>query len=117
MSGLPDVRGFCEALGVELRIGSGVNAPMRCPHPGAHKHGDRSPSASIHLDDGRWKCHVCEDGGRAFELARALGLGSPDARELADRFGLWEEAPDNGNGSRPAGRPASIRPGRWSLRR
>ena len=103
MSGQPDVRGFCAELDIKLIGGSGENAGMRCPHPGAHRNGDKHPSASIHLGDGRWMCHVCQDGGRAFELARAMGWGSPDARELADRFGLWEEAPDGGNGSRLSG--------------
>ena len=109
MSGLPDVRGFCAALDITLIGGSGENAGMRCPYPGAHKNGDRHPSASIHLGDGRWMCHVCQDGGRAFELARARGWGSPDARELADRFGLWEEAPDSGNGNGRF-RPPPVKP-------
>ncbi len=45
-----------------------VNAMLRCP-----LHEDRSPSFSIHLEEGVWHCFGCEEKGNLDGLYRRLG--------------------------------------------
>lgn len=56
-----------ELLGVPIPE-RGVNAMLRCP-----LHEDRSPSFSIHLDEGVWHCFGCEESGTLNGLYRRLG--------------------------------------------
>ena len=43
-----DIRGFYDALGIELAGWATVEASVRCfAHPDAHAHDDRNPSCSV----------------------------------------------------------------------
>jgi DNA primase len=61
-------------------------AQVRCPI-----HGERTPSLSIHLVRGNWRCFSCDEaGGDALELYRlARGLSF---RVAAQELGAWEGA-------------------------
>ena len=48
--------------------GNSVNAMLHCPF-----HEDRTPSFSIHLDDGVWHCFSCEESGTLNSLYKRLG--------------------------------------------
>jgi DNA primase len=56
-----------ELLGVPIPE-RGVNAMLRCP-----LHEDRSPSFSIHLEEGLWHCFGCEQSGNITQLYRLMG--------------------------------------------
>lgn len=47
-----------------------VNAMLHCP---LDIHEDRSPSFSIHLDEGLWTCFSCQEKGNLYQLYRRLG--------------------------------------------
>ena len=87
----PDVRGFYQALGVELPRhgpnGQGWLA-IRCFLPG---HKDRHKSASVHADTGAWKCFTCNRKGSPFTAAVERLLTRQQAAQLARRHGLWIE--------------------------
>lgn len=48
--------------------GHGINVMARCP-----LHEDRTPSLSIHSEEGLWKCHSCGEGGGIEKLAKIVG--------------------------------------------
>lgn len=50
-----------------------VNAMLHCPF-----HEDRTPSFSIHLDEGVWHCFSCQDSGTLKGLYRRLGHDGVD---------------------------------------
>jgi DNA primase len=54
-------------LGVDIKEKS-VNALLLCPF-----HGENTPSFSIHLDEGMWKCFGCGESGGIKKLYRKLG--------------------------------------------
>jgi DNA primase len=56
--------------------GNAVNAMVHCPF-----HEDRTPSFSIHLEEGVWHCFSCGESGTLKSLYRRLGEDvSPDVR-------------------------------------
>ena len=50
-----------------------VNAMLHCPF-----HEDRTPSFSIHLEEGVWHCFSCQESGTLKTLYRRLGKGVDD---------------------------------------
>lgn len=60
--------------------GTGINAMAHCP-----LHEDRTPSLSIHQEDGVWLCHQCGASGGLDKLARIVG------EELDPEF-YWDRA-------------------------
>jgi Toprim-like len=98
-----DVRGFYEALGVELPGWSRREAPVRCfAAPETHNRGDRSPSTSVNLSSGAWYCHGCGACGGAYDAALSLGHSPRNAIELMISYGLIE--PRGWNGTAQAAR-------------
>ena len=50
-----DVRGFYQALGIELPGWAQREASVGCfANPDAHAHGDRDPSCSVNVETGAW---------------------------------------------------------------
>jgi DNA primase len=98
-----DIRGFYTALGIILpEWTSGPNVSVRCfVDPDAHAHADRSPSCSINVENGAWKCWSCGASGGAFDAATALGHDDRAAMDLLVAYGL---APRRGRGTSPSSR-------------
>ncbi len=76
------LRRALDALGVRYRERGGWQS-VRCPNQGAHSRGDRSPSASVNLDLGRFRCHACGLAGDGYDLCSFAGVepsrkGGPD---------------------------------------
>ena len=91
-----DVRGFYEALGVELPRWSEREAPVRCfAAPESHNRDDRSPSTSVNLASGAWYCHGCGACGGAYDAAVAVGHSPRNAIELMISHGLIEPRAEN----------------------
>lgn len=106
-----DVRSFYESLGIALPERALHEAPVKCfASPEAHKHDDRSPSASVSLVNGAWCCHACGARGGAYDAALALGHTPRGAIERMITHGLIERR--SGLESRPPdrSRPAATRP-------
>src|ERR1700744_2530732 len=69
-----DIPGFYNELGIPLADWAHDNAATRCfADPHAHQHGDRTPSTSVNLEHGAWKCHACCAHGGAYDAALAAG--------------------------------------------
>ena len=69
-----------------LSRGSGAERRCSCPSP---RHGDRKPSCSVNVDNGKWCCHGCGESGHAVEwLQLTQGMSGPEALEEARRLGL-----------------------------
>jgi hypothetical protein len=86
-----DVRGFYAALGVELPGWSQQNVTVRCfANPSAHAHEDRTPSCSVSLEHGAWRCWGCGESGGAYDAALARGHTPATAMEFKVRYGLAE---------------------------
>lgn len=98
-----DIRGFYASLGVVLPDRAAHEAAVRCfASPESHRHGDRSPSASVSLVSGAWCCHACGARGGAYDAALALGHTPRGAIELMIGHGLIERRA--GPGSPPPSR-------------
>ena len=102
-----DIRGFYTALGITLpEWGAGANVSVRCfKDPDAHAHADRSPSCSVNIENGAWKCWSCGASGGAFDAATALGHDDRAAMDLLVAYGI---APRRTRGSSTP--PRSRRP-------
>ena len=125
-----DIRGYYQALGIELPGWAGTEASVRCfADPDAHRRGDRDPSCSVNLGHGAWHCHACGAAGGAFDAAIARGYSERAAIDLMVAYRLTEHRPyrySNANaeprsGSIPA-RPAQpprtpLRPTKHDLER
>ena len=86
-----DIRGFYEALGVELAGWAQAEASVRCfADPDAHAHQDRTPSCSVNLETGAWRCWGCGARGGAYDAAIALGLTPRAAIDRMIDYGLTE---------------------------
>ncbi len=84
-----DVRGFYDAIGINLPGWAQREAPVRCfADPGAHRRGDRDPSCSVNLRHGAWHCHGCGAKGGPYDAATALGYTSRAAMDLIVEHGL-----------------------------
>jgi hypothetical protein len=83
---------------------------VRCfADPDAHRHGDRTPSCSVNLDTGAWKCHGCGAKGGAYDAAIAHGLSRRRGMELLAEYDLAVLD----RSERPIGRaPMGWQPGR-----
>src|SRR5437588_11607786 len=99
-----DIRGFYESLGVALPMHVAHEAAVRCfASPESHRHGDRSPSASISLINGAWCCHACGARGGAYDAALALGYTPRGSIQLMITHGLIE--PRSGTAEHAGARP------------
>ena len=86
-----DIRGFYDSLGVPLPDRATQEAAVKCfASPESHRHGDRSPSASVSLLSGAWCCHACGARGGAYDAALARGHTPRGAIELMITHGLIE---------------------------
>jgi len=86
-----DIRGYYEALGVQLPGWAQREAAVRCfASPKAHNNGDRRPSCSINLEHGAWHCHGCGAKGGLYDAAIARGLEPLAAMDLMIVFHLAE---------------------------
>jgi len=103
----PDVRAFYASIGVELPARAALNAKVRCfAEPDAHQHGDRSPSCSVSLASGAWKCHGCGARGGAYDAARESGHSPRSAMDLLIAHGLAEPRPADHRPTNRHTRPA-----------
>ena len=86
-----DIRGYYEALGVELPGWAQAEASVRCfADPDAHAHQDRNASCSVNLETGAWRCWGCGARGGAYDAAIALGRTPRAAIDLMIHHGLTE---------------------------
>jgi hypothetical protein len=86
-----DIRGYYDALGIELPAWAQQEASVRCfADPDTHNRGDRDPSCSINLEHGAWHCHGCGARGGAYDAATALGHTPRGAMYLMISYGLAE---------------------------
>ena len=86
-----DVRGFYAALGIDLPDRALRNAASRCfAAPESHANADRSPSCSINLASGVWKCHGCGAHGGPYDAALVAGRTPRSAMTLLIEHGLAE---------------------------
>jgi hypothetical protein len=86
-----DVRPFYAALGIELPQWSGQNATTSCfANPDLHAHEDRTPSCSVSLEHGAWRCWGCGASGGAYDAALACGHSPSSAIRLMADYGLVE---------------------------
>lgn len=53
---------------------------VRCPNQDAHRHGDKTPSASVSIALGRFYCHACDLHGDGFDLM--LRLEGKEAKDV-----------------------------------
>jgi hypothetical protein len=84
-----DIRGYYDALGIEIPGWAQREACVRCfADPDTHRRGDRQPSCSVNLDHGAWHCHGCGARGGAHDAATALGYSSRAAIDLMIEHGL-----------------------------
>ena len=100
---MSDVRGFYSELGATLP-GSATtgSVSVRCfANAGAHEHDDRSPSCSVSLDTGQWKCFACDAKGGAFDAAVAFGRSGSDAADLAKAHDLFATDREQTTPARP----------------
>ncbi|GGK13392.1 hypothetical protein GCM10010124_02420 [Pilimelia terevasa] len=99
------------------RISGRPTTMASCPlHP------DRTPSMSIDLNKGLWRCHSCGKAGDSYSLIMEVeGVDFPRARALAASIGLATRDPGGSDeqlsGSRYGARrhlpgPARDRPGK-----
>ena len=86
-----DIRGYYEALGIELPGWAHTETSVGCfADPAAHRNGDRHPSCSVNLEHGAWHCHGCGARGGAYDAAVALGHTPSAAMYLMVTYGLAE---------------------------
>jgi len=109
-----DVRGFYQALGIELPGWARREASVACfSDPDAHAHADRDPSCSVNVETGAWHCWGCGARGGAYDAALACGLAPRDTIDVMIAHGLTTRragAPAGDGRSAPV-RPRAERPG------
>ena len=62
---------FLEDRGVHLHDRTGWQK-VSCFYEAGHPHGDRNPSASVHLGKGRYNCFACGIRGDIYDLMHEL---------------------------------------------
>jgi hypothetical protein len=62
---------FLEERGVRVPHRAGW-VKISCINNAAHPRGDRNPSASVNLTEGKYKCFACDMGGDVYDLLRVL---------------------------------------------
>ena len=103
-----DVRGFYQALGIELPGWARREASVACfSNPDAHAHADRDPSCSVNVETGAWHCWGCGARGGAYDAALARGLAPRDAIDVMIGHGLTTRRAGAAAGD---GRSAPVRP-------
>ena len=103
-----DIRGYYQALGIELSGWAKTEASVRCfADPDSHSRGDRDPSCSINLEHGAWHCHACGAAGGAFDAATARGYSERAAVDLMVAHGLIERRAYRHPTARARPRPGS----------
>ena len=110
MSG--DVRGFFQALDIELPHRPGQReAPLRCfAAPERHANEDKSASASVNTQNGAWYCHGCGAKGGAYHAALACGHDPGSAMRLMAAYGLTRtQLPEAGTHARLDQSPTASR--------
>jgi len=93
MTTLPDadIRGYYQALGIQLPGWAKHEASVRCfADPDAHQHEDHNPSCSVNLTTGAWNCHGCGAHGGAYDAALAQGHTPRTAIDLMIAHGLTQ---------------------------
>ncbi len=91
-------------LGIEVQ-----NNRFRCPRKENHANGDRTPSVSLWIDRGQFKCWVCPDvKGDVIDLVRLAQGGS--FREALDFLGKRSGASALGQTSKTRPLPFTSRP-------
>jgi hypothetical protein len=86
-----DVRGFYAALGIELPTWASSSAAVRCfVAPEEHTNADRTPSLSVNLISGRFRCYGCGAWGGPYDAALEVGHSPRSAMELLIAYGLAE---------------------------
>ena len=104
-----DIRGYYQALGIELPGWASTEASVRCfADPEAHRRGDRDPSCSVNLEHGAWHCHACGAKGGAFDAATARGYSDRAAIDLMVAFRLTEHRAYRHANAKRGPRPRSI---------
>lgn len=93
----PDIVALLEHWGMDTPTrSSGGWAPVRCGF-----HDDRSASASVHLDAGRYFCFACGTKGDVYSLIQERErLTFPEALAFGDRLQAAEGQPDSGTTTR-----------------
>jgi putative DNA primase/helicase len=83
-----NIKAFYTNLVPSLKASGGSKAIGLCPF-----HNDHNPSLHIDLDNGKWKCFVCDIGGSLFDFYMKLkGVDFPAAlNEIAEMQGISEE--------------------------
>lgn len=77
-------------------------------------HQEKTPSASVNEDAGKWNCFVCDEHGDVFDLiARMEHLDFRAAVERARSFGSRERSSRRGSSLLP-GRRSGERKGEWT---
>jgi len=104
-----DIRGYYQALGMQLPGWAQREAPVSCfADPEAHRHGDRNPSCSVNLEHGAWHCHGCGASGGAYDAAKARGYTPRAAIDLMVRHGLVERRSRHATAYRRLVSPTSV---------
>ncbi|MDR1759552.1 MAG: toprim domain-containing protein [Fibrobacter sp.] len=70
-----------------------IRGKIRCPYPGRHAHGDRTPSVSLSEEKGLFNCWVCPDvRGDVIRLVEITkNISFPEAvRYLEEEFKPWD---------------------------
>lgn len=76
---------WLDKYGIVFREDKTGNQPIHCPNPHAHKNGDRTASASLHLDKGLFSCLACGAGGSAIDLIILMeGVSLREAFRIAE---------------------------------
>jgi Toprim domain len=112
MTTLPgaDIRGYYQALGIELPGWASRDASVRCfADPDAHQHEDRNPSCSVSLESGAWYCHGCGAHGGAYDAALTKGHTPRAAIDLMISHGLTERRPQSNDTGVATTRPQHTR--------
>lgn len=85
----PDVYGFLDALGVEIKRSNGAWVRIACVQQEAHDDGDDSTaSMDVNMESGGFNCHGCGITGNAATLAWLLGVNKADARRFVSTYGF-----------------------------
>ena len=104
-----DVRGFYQALGIELPGSARANAYVSCfASPELHQNDDRTHSTSVSVQHGAWKCHGCGERGGAYDAALSRGHDEESAKALMRKHGL-KMLGARSPGRAPWPRPAATR--------
>lgn len=86
-----EIEPLLDQYGIDYNPGRRGNQPIHCPNTDGHKNGDRTASASLHLDKGLFSCLACGAGGSAIDLIMLME-GVP----LREAFSIAEAGSANG---------------------